>query len=116
MSTDWHALAARAESATGEDAVLDLDLAAALYPQHVSYDPKTWLVRHGGWTASLDAITALIEREFPEASCELKRYRMGRCSANLSARWPEPHLYVEAATPALALVAAFCRVKGAGGE
>jgi hypothetical protein len=111
----WLALASRCEKATGPDDDIDLALAGDLYPHYVNYDPETWLIRNGGWTDSLDAITALIERELPGWAYVLDTRNV--------ATWLAPYARLfrpgeiasgnppsgKAATPALSLCAAFCR-------
>jgi hypothetical protein len=58
-------------------------------------------------TASLDAITALIEREFPDRLWTVLRFAFGAKAAI------DPTLgtviFADAETPALALCAVFCR-------
>jgi hypothetical protein len=122
---EWIDLAERCEKAKGLDRETDGDIAHAA-KQFVDYLPRVperpWLwaefVDPDDWecweapeyTASLDAITALIERELPGYSWRLlkgQRYitaelwLSGDCDGHLWA--------LDAATPALALCAAFCR-------
>jgi hypothetical protein len=62
------------------------------------------------YTASLDAITALIEREFPNSRWWVRRnYASGACFTAVIDPALATASYADAETPALALCAAFCR-------
>lgn len=115
----WLALAERCEKATGPDREIDGKIAHALRPgvliRGFYFTP---------YTASLDAITALIERELPGTSWRIHWRGIGRnCCGMISRLGPDDYdeFNVEfgdevaigrgyrVATPALALCAAFCR-------
>ena len=121
---EWTALAARCESTAGPDREVDAAITLALFP-YLASGPFTntrlgrWVRMTGrpdikdapGYTAPTP-ITALIARELPEYSWRLikgQRYitaelwLSGDCDGH---RWA-----LDAATPALALCAAFCRAK-----
>jgi hypothetical protein len=134
---EWLALAERCEKATGPDRETDGDIAHAA-KQFVDYLPRVpdrpWLwaefVEPDDWecweapeyTASLDAITALIAKELPDYHW---RIQGGRKDTGWTQMSGDPRAYIkakasrlvahtdgkdgEAATPALALCAAFCR-------
>jgi hypothetical protein len=115
---EWIALAERCEKATWPDREIDgtifdaLSLDLSISAEHLAKDKRLtleWLPRY---SASLDVITALIERELPEVQwlCRPDKeggfanlYRMGNTGGVIMS-WP-----CYAATPALALCAAFCR-------
>jgi hypothetical protein len=73
------------------------------------------------YTASLDAITALIERKFPNSKWAALRREIGtkamldqapakdKIAASLTLRPVRTAIYADAETPALALCAVFCR-------
>jgi len=104
---EWIALAERCEKATGPDRELD----AAIYDA-VNGGSDAWeaIRKWGGvqWiehhTSSLDAITALIEREL-NCSWRAGNTPSGRGFALLGTNTKEH----AASSPALALCAAFCR-------
>jgi len=124
---DWIALAERCEKATGTDREIDGDIAHAA-KQFVDYltrvperpwlwaefvDPDDWECWEAPeYTASLDAITAMIERELPKMQWLCRPDKEGGF-ANLYRRgddgWAIMSWPCHAATPALALCAAFCR-------
>ncbi len=146
--TTWLALAERCETATGPDRIID----GLIYMAMQSNPPAYWEASASGliwawnsppphpagtggrwacpdeFTASLDATTALIERELPgwhgdvEVGFPLKGD--GIYVARLFSRdcgddeeWGDvaDAVEVEAATPALALCAAFCRAMAENG-
>jgi hypothetical protein len=103
----WLALAARCEAATGPDRDIERCM-CSMIPDGFQTLPCA------GFTSSLDAITALIERELPGwAHCHIQEKLRGcigyihnnRNFHDTQQRWRE----CRAATPALALCAAFCR-------
>jgi hypothetical protein len=102
----WLALAERCETATGIDYLIDVDICASS-PGGLAQLPGVWI------TASLDAITALIERELPRAAWRAVRPLDDRKPQGSIQRRGETFFDIwvdaEAATPALALCAAFCR-------
>jgi hypothetical protein len=111
----WLALAERCEQATGPDRVIDDLLMRYLgYVWKVgrwnSPDMSSWL--YGDRTSSLDAITALIERELVDwdwsanYSFEKTGKRRGLAWLTFDGRRV---IQGRSATPALALCAAFCR-------
>jgi hypothetical protein len=124
---EWLELATRCEKATGPDRELDGDIAHAA-KQFVDYLPRVperpWLwaefVEPDDWecweapeyTASLDAITALIERELPDA---MGNVQFGKSVFPASGDYVaqliigEPDYTAEGWTPALALCAAFAK-------
>ena len=113
---EWIAIAERCEKATWPDREIDgaifdaLSLDLSISAKHLAKDKRLtleWLPRY---SASLDVITALIERELPEWGWSI---RVGRrfITAQL---WPNGqcggHQFaVDAPTPALAMCVAFCR-------
>lgn len=123
---EWLALAERCETAKGADREIDGDIAHAA-KQFVDYLPRVperpWLwaefVEPDDWecweapeyTASLDAITALIERELPGST-----FKVGRDGAGANYAQCAGKRITEAATPTLALCAAFCRAMAEKGE
>lgn len=102
----WLALAERCKKATGPDREIDRCIIAYV-PDECVY------IGCGGYTGSLDAITGLIEREFPghwwdtdkteKASASIWRLENGEMAMSVYCN--------ECHTPALALCAAFCRAK-----
>lgn len=130
--TTWMALAERCETAKGSDEELDVAIVMAAYPDIgppnalcVGDDPIFWHEPYRKQyppllTASLDAITALIEREFPGRGWNIESpgddwpNEPSRATIIIEVReTPEGPEALEgsgaAATPALALCAAFCR-------
>jgi hypothetical protein len=121
---EWLALAERCKKATGSDRETDATLASTLgrrvewhvesggYKGHSNLHPVQ-LTSWGGeevpsYTASLDAITALIERELPEVTGIIPL--TGGDEAWLWPKSGNPKGWrCNAASPALALCAAFCR-------
>lgn len=122
---EWLALAERCETAKGPDREIDASIYALLghsvkrgpvspYPRR----ERTWCLRIAkNWsamdrlTASLDAITALIERELPGST-----FKVGRDGAGANYAQCAGKRITEAATPTLALCAAFCRAMAEKGE
>jgi hypothetical protein len=114
---EWIALAERCEKATGPEREIDAAIHDAVYGGSEACGA---VIRWGGgvqwiapYTSSLDAITALIERELPEMRwlCRTNNeggfgnlYRKATLDLSDFRAWP-----CYAATPALALCAAFCR-------
>jgi len=96
---EWLALAERCEAATGPDKLLDMAIRFALGAP----------VRPWNYTASLDAITALIERELPEVQWLCRTDTLGGFGNLYRRRNPDRSWPCFAFTPALALCAAFCR-------
>jgi hypothetical protein len=131
---EWLALAERCEKATGPDRELAKDFARALglAPGNVVAQGYGWREDDSGWwlatgedariypkriapppvLSSLDAITALIARELPEA---MGNVQFGKSVFPASGGYVaqlivgEPDYSAEGRTPALALCAAFCR-------
>jgi hypothetical protein len=115
---EWLALAERCEKAKGPDQSIDVwienycGIAEFIQPHtwRASIDsPERGRIRP--LTASLDAITALIERELPEVRWVCRTDTLGgRSFGNLYRRRnPDRSWPCFAFTPALALCAAFCR-------
>lgn len=102
------ALLARVEAATGPDRNIDYRLFIAFAPKEV-FSP--WYPTEGHfYTSSLDAVVGLIERELPGYRWGLHRPQelfRGYVSKRSAFR-PMP-IIADAATPALALTAAFLR-------
>ena len=118
---EWTALAERCEKATGPDREIDIWIEnycgiarfRESHPWRASIDGQGVRSNVRPLTAS-HAVTALIERELPEYSWRLHKgqryitaelWLSGDCDGH---RWA-----LDAATPALALCAAFCRAKAA---
>jgi hypothetical protein len=122
----WNDLAARCEAATGADREIDRDIFCLLQPAHmkpvkmefgdrvlVGQGKSTTTMLPSIYTASLDTITALIERELPGYAGHLE-FGLVDSSGTYGACVFEPHkqnFAGEASTPALALCAALCRAK-----
>jgi hypothetical protein len=102
----WIALAERCETAMESDRDIERCM-GSLLPEGFQMIP------YFGFTASIDAITALIERELPGWDWSItKAYEY--CEATL---WRyDPVFRSTAASPALALCAAFCSVMAANLE
>lgn len=99
----WTALAARCEAATGSDRDTDALIWNAVYA------PGSDLPAGAELTASLDAITALIERQLPGCGLVVKsRLATVKTVARLFLRTGMVSSE-DAANPVLALCAAFCR-------
>jgi hypothetical protein len=107
---EWLALAERCEKATGPDDRLSFAIDELLFAPRRIRGFKAL----APYTASLDAITALIERELPGwAHCHIQEKLRGcigyihnnRNFHDTQQRWHE----CRAATPALALCAAFAK-------
>jgi hypothetical protein len=102
---EWTALAARCESTAGPDRDIERCM-CRLIPDGFQ------MVPFSEFTASLDAITALIARELPDYAW----LRKGETYMTVYRRpaddktWAR-HIDAPGATPALALCAAFCRAK-----
>jgi hypothetical protein len=114
---EWIALAESCENATKPDKWLDEAILKSLgYDFEAVADYHwAWLDRDGGivaasihLTASLDAITALIERELPEAGWSAHSEYYDESVGRIMRRGQDTIMRY-AATPALALCAAFCR-------
>jgi hypothetical protein len=113
----WIALADRCETATGPDRDIDAEIYDATTP-HVLYAGEyagKFAVRTSGsavwlpfFTYSIDDITALIERELAPISVDLQ-IRPKDAYAKLWLHSRNDPSIRQAATPALALCAAFCR-------
>lgn len=109
---NWLELAERCEGAALPDLGLDQAVHAAV---HGRADPLA-----AGYTASLDAIVALIEERLPGRSWGTgKPGRRGKAARGTIAKAPgergvNTHHHGNAATPALALCAAFCRAMAEG--
>jgi hypothetical protein len=94
-ASEWEAIAARCEAASGADRLLDC------------------LLRNEGetefppYTASVDAILSLIESTLPGAWWSVER--VGDTSSAQVGPPVADHSEASAATPALALCVAFCR-------
>jgi hypothetical protein len=120
---EWLALSERCEKATGPDRDIDAEIYDATTPHLLyagEYAGKRAVRRSGGavwlpfFTYSIDDITALIERELPAAAWRAVRPLDDRKPQGTIQRRGETggfNIWVdtEAATPALALCAAFCR-------
>ena len=103
----WLALAERCEKATGPDREVDLDLVSSVIGKRWPHTMATV----ASYTDSLDAITALIERELPGW-----RWKAGRaefhCWATIYGGAGEGPVFSAVSVQgcaALALCAAFCR-------
>jgi hypothetical protein len=131
--SEWLELARRCEQATGADREIDVLIGMAIDWKTDATRPLREVVSiYGGtaefvarcigstvsiyshdehmprWTASLDAITALIEREMPK--CDWQLCKGGECTLIYGGGIYEPlSVEAKAATPALALAACFCR-------
>ena len=127
---EWLELAARCEKATGPDRDLAKDIARALEmaPDDVVTQGYGWREDSSGWwlatgedarvcpkridpppvLSSLDAITALIERELPGWERASSSHR-GEYQASVYTPGYSPPILGHAATEALARCAAFCR-------
>jgi hypothetical protein len=115
---EWIALAERCEKATVPDDRLSFAIDKLLFAPRLIRGFKAL----APYTASLDAITALTERELPDYHW---RIQGGRKDTGWTQMSGDPRAYIkakasrlaahtdgkdgEAATPALALCAAFCR-------
>jgi hypothetical protein len=131
--SEWLELAKRCEAAKGPDREIDAAIMAALFAAASSCDvfaEKDGAVvsyPHAGgkridaspiYTASLDAITALIERELPESGhgYTVHDVREKQAVAHVCVDYDADPCGASAATPALALCAAFCRAMAERGE
>jgi hypothetical protein len=108
---DWIALAERCEKAIGQDREIDWCIHAAILNWPAEIKPK----KPGDpeYTRSLDAITALIERELPGWDWSTAKSH-GHCRANVwrlspISRGSFPPKHATATTAALALCVVFCR-------
>jgi hypothetical protein len=124
---EWLALAARCEAATGADREIDgaIALAFGWTLQKMRGDAKPYWRKPGetkfytrelsgppAYTSSIDDITALIQRELPGWDWQVASKREDRdgCPAHVHGVFDRELLREGcAATPALALCAAFCR-------
>ena len=111
--SEWLALAERCEQATGPDCVLSIDIsrAAGLIKSGRSKVLDLW--DSPAVSASIDAITALINQEFPGWVWALYSDSLVARSPRACVRSTDYKIQVraDADTPALALCAAFCRAK-----
>jgi hypothetical protein len=111
---EWLALAERCEKATGPDREIDGAIIAALGFSWRGMDywdnaTSTKILRgRTDYTASLDAITALIEREMTDAGWSAHSEYYDESVGRITRRGKDT-IVCYAATPALALCAAFCR-------
>ena len=130
--TTWPALAERCEKATGPDRIID----GLIYMAMQSNPPAYWEASASGliwawnsppphpagtggrwacpdeFTASLDAITALIEKELPQSEDCWSVGALHTCQPPwVGGVWgdDEKEVWARGRTPALALCAAFCR-------
>lgn len=115
----WLALAERCEKATGPDDAVDWDMLMAmcgpgyedswLAAPAARYALSTSYGYHAPeWTASLDAITALIERELPGWGWSIRRKPRDKvCTAHIGTSVTVSVRIQQ--KPAIALCAAFCR-------
>lgn len=116
---EWLALAERCEKATGADREIDLAIAETLGWLIFSREDgqfkigmtAIWDGAHGPrmiphFTDSIDAITTMIEQKLPGATFKLGRDGTGAVYAQCAGK-----RIIEAAAPALALCAAFCRAR-----
>jgi hypothetical protein len=116
---EWLALAGRCETAKGPDRELDADILSAWAPLDRNGTKAGWRMdgEPGDWakpyTASLDAITALIERELPGRDVHSGTFR-GRANGMIMNADRTAGPWREAATEPLARCAAFCRAKAEG--
>lgn len=118
---EWNALAERCEQAEGPDDYGTIALTTRDIMSGVGYCERLYQYRKdGAWFAdgnrimvSLDAITTLIEREFPGCGLSVKsRLSTVKTVARLFLRTGMVSSD-DAATPSLALCAAFCRAMAA---
>jgi hypothetical protein len=121
---EWLALAERCEKAMEPDREIDWCIHAAILNWPAEIKPRQ--PGDAEYTASLDAITALIERELPDFHWRIQ----GGCKKTGWIQMSgDPRAYIkskakdykigfdgEAATPALALCAAFCRAMAEAAE
>jgi hypothetical protein len=129
---EWIALAERCEKATGHDRDIDARIEALVNGRLADARAPGWTFRAGlkpwqlssavrgefisetsrpasHYTASLDAITTLIERELPEVQWLCRPDKEGGFGNLYRRRNPDRSWPCFAFTPALALCAAFCR-------
>jgi hypothetical protein len=112
---EWLALGERCEKATGPDREIDgaifdaLSLDLSISAEHLAKDKRLTLEWLPKYSASLDAITALIERELPEVRWVCRTDTLGGFGNLYRRRNPDRSWPCFAFTPALALCAAFCR-------
>ena len=109
---DWIALAERCEKAMEPDREIDWCIHAAILNWPAEIKPRQ--PGDAEYTASLDAITALIERELPGLGWRIAGQDEHGGKPYAQIRWPIQNQIwrqeiAHAATPALALCAAFCR-------
>lgn len=105
---NWLEIATRCEKATRPDREIDWSLVEAIgkagfylnYAKH----PLSYKGLVPAYTASIDAIAALIEREVPKQGWIVNAVPGLRCAAKTDAIE-----YITATSPALALCAAFAR-------
>jgi hypothetical protein len=118
LPEEWLALAEQIEKATGPNREIDARIFVAL--GRLPFSP--WI---GDVTHSLDAITALIEREFPGHLWAVLRREIvtkamldqptakDKIATSLTLRQVRTAIYANAETPALALCTVFCRAMAA---
>lgn len=104
--TNWNDLARRCKTAEGENLDLDYRITRAAFPDDI--------LPVANVTSSLDAITAMIERKLPGLGWEVARWEDDPGTPYARLMWNEGDTFkstkeVRAATPALALCAAFCK-------
>jgi hypothetical protein len=109
---EWIALAERCEKATGSDREIDWSIHALSIEWPVHLVPRN--PEHPTFTASLDDMTALIERELPEVTGIIPLTGGDEAWLWPKSGNPKGGWRCNAATPALALCAAFCRAMAAG--
>ncbi|MDR3502912.1 MAG: hypothetical protein P4L79_10040 [Legionella sp.] len=125
--SEWNALAAKCEAATGLDREIDVLLAVAVgdVPAgYVRHDAFTWICKQkyglpltyspATFTDSIDAIVSLIRRELSgwHWECGADKTAMVRDAADIwESSVKNDHVCWKAASPALALCTAFCRAK-----
>lgn len=118
---EWLALAKRCEEAKGPDREIDVEIEGSVMGWSVSDIAYCCLNDRAhsapNCTGSIDAITALIERELDVAWLRQDAWNgsPAKCSVLLNPTPNEP-IGASAATPALALCAAFCLAKAALAE
>jgi hypothetical protein len=112
----WLALAERCEKATGADDVIDWDILMTMCGDYgdtwLSAPAARYALSRGAsywapeWTASLDAITALIERELPHYGATISRHLQTNAVRLYGPGFDNTAV---AATEPLARCSAFCR-------
>lgn len=115
--TTWLELALRCEKAAGPDIGIDCDIMRAVLPnddedKEASDYELLQPMYHRKYTDSINAITALVKREFPDRGWTLGKPEGG--GYGLASIWDHtnrrrPVVRSQSGTPELALCAAFCR-------